>query len=144
MDLQSLMAGVQIFLLAGIPALLGMICHEVAHGFVAWRLGDPTAKLMGRLTLNPIKHIDPTGLGVFIFTAVASALGGTRFIFGWAKPVPVQSRYFSNPRLGMLFVAVAGPLTNFMLALLCAFFLRMVMGTLMMGEIGRASCRERV
>ncbi len=128
MDLQGIMAGVETFLLAAIPALIGMMCHEVAHGWVAFRLGDPTAKLMGRLSLNPIKHIDPMGLLMFIFTAMY-----TRFIFGWAKPVPVQSRYFANQRTGMMLVAVAGPLTNFVLALLSAFALRMVMGTFSYG-----------
>lgn len=128
MNFDGIMAGMETFLFAAIPALLGMICHEVAHGWVAFRLGDPTAKLMGRLTLNPIKHIDPSGLMMFAFTALF-----TRFIFGWAKPVPVQSRYFANQRTGMMLVAVAGPLTNIILALLCAFALRMVIGSLPYG-----------
>lgn len=128
MTLEAIMAGVEIFLLAVIPALLGMMCHEVAHGWVAWRLGDPTAKSMGRLTLNPLKHIDPMGLLMFVFTALY-----TRFIFGWAKPVPVQPRYFANQRTGMMLVAVAGPLTNILLALISVFLLRIVMGTFSYG-----------
>lgn len=128
MDIQAIMAAVETFLLAAVPALLGMIFHEVAHGWVAWRLGDPTAKLMGRLTLNPIKHIDPMGLGVFALTAATAAY--TRLIFGWAKPVPVQPRYFANQRTGMMLVAMAGPLTNFMLALICAFLLRLTLGSM--------------
>ena len=107
------------FGLALVPALFGIICHEVAHGWVAYKLGDPTAKYLGRLTLNPIKHIDPVGLGVFALTALL-----TPFAIGWAKPVPVQSRYFKRPREGMVFVALAGPVTNLLVALLCAVILK--------------------
>lgn len=109
-----------IFGLAFVPALFGIICHEVAHGWAAYRLGDPTAKLLGRLTLNPIKHIDPMGLGVFAFTALFSP-----FIIGWAKPVPVQARYFHRPRQGMMLVSFAGPLTNFLVAGLCALIVKL-------------------
>ncbi|MDM8216248.1 site-2 protease family protein [Desulfovibrio piger] len=94
-----------------IPALLGIILHEVAHGWVANKLGDPTARFMGRLTLNPLPHIDPLGLAVFVLT---SMLGG--FVFGWAKPVPVDPRYFRNPLKGMMLVALAGPGVNLLLA----------------------------
>ena len=114
--------GLQTFGLAIVPALFGIICHEVAHGWVAYKQGDPTAKMLGRLTLNPIKHIDPVGLGVFAITA----LSRSPFIFGWAKPVPVQSGYFKSPRKGMLLVALAGPTANFLVALLCAFLLKLV------------------
>ena len=107
------------FGLALVPALFGIICHEVAHGWVAYKLGDPTAKYLGRLTLTPIKHIDPVGLGVFALTALL-----TPFAIGWAKPVPVQSRYFKRPREGMVFVALAGPVTNLLVALLCAVILK--------------------
>lgn len=103
-----------------IPALLGIILHEVAHGWVADRLGDPTARFMGRLTINPLPHIDPLGLAVFILT---SALGG--FVFGWARPVPVNPRNFKkNPVKGMMLVALAGPLTNVLLAVIMAVALR--------------------
>lgn len=101
-----------------LPALLGIILHEVAHGWVADRLGDHTARFMGRLTLNPLPHIDPLGLAVFILT---SALGG--FVFGWAKPVPVNPRNFRNPLKGMMLVALAGPGTNVLLAFLMALLL---------------------
>lgn len=97
---------------AFVPMLLGIICHEVAHGWAAWKMGDPTAKYQGRLTLNPISHFDPTGSLLFVLTALTSP-----FILGWAKPVPVEPRYFRNPRQGMMLVAFAGPLTNFLLAL---------------------------
>lgn len=96
-----------------LPMLLGMIVHEVSHGLAARRLGDPTASMLGRLTLNPIPHIDPLGLLCFVFT---SLLGG--FIFGWAKPVPVNPRYFRKPARDMMLVALAGPGSNFLLALL--------------------------
>ena len=97
---------------AFIPMLLGMVLHELAHGYTAYRLGDPTAKLQGRLTLNPVAHLDMTGSLLFLFTALASPI-----IFGWAKPVQVQPRYFRNPRKGMMLVSVAGPAANFALAL---------------------------
>lgn len=97
-----------------IPALLGIILHEVAHGWVARRCGDPTAEAMGRLTLNPLPHIDPMGLAVFGLTSLTGS-----FVFGWAKPVPVDPRYFHHPRRDMMLVALAGPMTNFLLA--CAF-----------------------
>ena len=116
---QNISLGLITFGLALVPALFGIICHEVAHGWVAYKLGDPTAKYLGRLTLNPIKHIDPVGLGVFALTALL-----TPFAIGWAKPVPVQSRYFKRPREGMVFVALAGPVTNLLVALLCAVILK--------------------
>lgn len=102
--------------------LMGVVCHEVAHGYVAYRLGDPTAKSAGRLTLNPIRHLDPVGSVVFII----SALGGMGF--GWAKPVPVDYRYFKNLRLGMRLVSVAGPATNLILAVLFVILLKIFVG----------------
>ena len=106
--------------LAFVPALFGIVCHEVAHGWAAYKLGDPTAKYLGRLTLNPIRHIDPMGLAVLILTAIASPV-----TIGWAKPVPVQSRYFKHPREGMVFVALAGPMANLLVALLCGLILKL-------------------
>jgi Zn-dependent protease len=96
----------QIVILAP-PLLFSITCHEVAHGYVAARLGDPTARLAGRLTLNPIKHLDPMGVLAFLLTRM----------IGWAKPVPVDPRYFKNPAKGMMLVSIAGPLTNFILAI---------------------------
>jgi Zn-dependent protease len=92
-------------LISVIPALICITFHEVSHGFVAYRLGDDTAKAAGRLTLNPIKHIDVFGL---IMMAV--------FGFGWAKPVPVDMRRFKNPKRGMALTAFAGPASNILLA----------------------------
>ncbi|WP_243439731.1 site-2 protease family protein [Fundidesulfovibrio soli] len=88
------------------PMLMAVTFHEVSHGVAAAALGDPTARLAGRLTLNPLKHLDPVGLLVFVITQM----------IGWAKPVPVDSRYFRNPRTGMMIVSVAGPAANFLLA----------------------------
>jgi Zn-dependent protease len=122
MGSQDFLLGLQTFGLAVLPALFGIICHEVAHGFVACKLGDPTAKLSGRLTLNPLPHMDPLGFGVFALTA----LSPSPIVFGWAKPVPVQPRHFRFPRQGMLLVSLAGPLANILVALLCAGLLRLM------------------
>ncbi len=97
------------FLLLAPPFLLALTFHELAHGYVAWRLGDPTAKDAGRLTMNPIKHIDIFGAIAFIIMKI-----------GWAKPVPVNPSYFRNPHQGMLLVALAGPGTNLLLAVVSA------------------------
>lgn len=86
-------------------ALLCITFHELSHGFVAYHLGDPTAKNMGRLTLNPIKHIDPVGLVMMIVVKV-----------GWAKPVPVDMRHFKRPKRDMAITALAGPVSNFIMA----------------------------
>lgn len=118
--LQDISSGLVTFGLAFVPALFGIICHEVAHGYTAYRMGDPTAKSLGRLTLNPIKHIDPVGFGVFAFTALTMP-----FVIGWAKPVPVQPMYFRRPRQGMMLVSFAGPLTNFLVAFLCALIVKL-------------------
>lgn len=95
---------VRISILA-VPLLLGLTCHELAHGVVALALGDPTAKLAGRLTMNPLRHLDPMGAIAFILANI-----------GWAKPVPVNPGYFKRPRQDMMLVALAGPGANFLLA----------------------------
>jgi Zn-dependent protease len=96
-----------------LPLLLAVICHEVAHGYVAYRLGDRTAAALGRLTLNPLPHIDPVGTillpGVLLLT-------NAPFLFGYAKPVPVNWRNLKHPARDMVLVAAAGPATNFALA----------------------------
>jgi Zn-dependent protease len=96
-----------------VPALMAITCHEVSHGFVADKLGDNTARRMGRLTLNPIKHLDILGtLMVFIIG------------IGWAKPVPVNFSNLRNPKRDMIWVAAAGPITNFSIAILSAMLMR--------------------
>ncbi len=102
-----------------IAVFTAIVLHEVAHGYVAYRLGDPTAKTSGRLTLNPLAHVDPIGtILVPLSLAVLNLLtpGFNTPLFGWAKPVPINPRYFRNPFRGMLFVGLAGPGTNFVLA----------------------------
>ncbi len=102
-----------------VPILFAITLHEAAHGWVAYKLGDPTAKSLGRITLNPIKHIDPMGTVVVpLFLAMVSP-----FVMGWAKPVPVEPRYFKSPLLDMALVAVAGPASNFIMACLWAMFI---------------------
>lgn len=93
-----------------VPLLFTITCHEAAHGLVASLLGDPTAKLAGRLTLNPVRHIDPLGLMIMLIPPH----------IGWARPVPVDPSYFKDPRTGMLLVALAGPAANVAVAGLCA------------------------
>lgn len=95
--------------------LLALTIHEFAHGWIANRLGDPTARLQGRLTLNPVAHLDPIG-------TLAIVLIG----FGWAKPVPVDFRYLKQPRRDMMLIAAAGPVSNLLMAVVCAFSYRMV------------------
>jgi Zn-dependent protease len=99
------------------PILLAIILHEIAHGVVAGWLGDDTAKVAGRLTLNPIPHIDP--IGTIALPLVLTAVGSP-FLFGWAKPVPVDFRRLRNPKRDMIAVAAAGPCTNIVLALISA------------------------
>lgn len=101
-----------------LPLLFGITLHEVAHGWMAYRLGDPTAKMLGRITLNPVKHIDP--IGTLLVPAVLVYMGG--FLFGWAKPVPVSWRNLRHPRRDPILVAMAGPVAN----LLMAFFWALV------------------
>ena len=103
------------------PVLFAITLHEAAHGWVANKLGDPTAKKLGRITINPIKHIDPMGTVVVpLFLAMVSP-----FVMGWAKPVPVEPRYFKSPLLDMALVAVAGPVSNFFMACFWAMFIQL-------------------
>jgi Zn-dependent protease len=101
--------------------LASLTLHELAHAWVAWKLGDPTAKREGRLTLNPIAHLDPLGTLMFVLTALLAGLP-----FGWARPVPVVPRYFRRPKEGMAVVAAAGPAMNFVIALGCLAVIRHV------------------
>lgn len=101
-----------------IPVLIAITFHEAAHGFVAYRLGDDTAKQLGRVSFNPLKHIDP--FGTIILPGVL-LLSHSPFLFGYAKPVPVNFRNLNHPRLDMVWVALAGPATNIVLALAAGF-----------------------
>jgi Zn-dependent protease len=108
------------------PVIFAITLHEAAHGLVAYKLGDPTAKNLGRITANPIKHVDPVGtIVVPMVLAMVSPI-----IMGWAKPVPVEPRYFKSPLLDMALVAVAGPLSNFVMACGWALFI-VLMGSIL-------------
>ncbi len=106
---------VEVFLYL-IPIIIGSLTlHELAHGWTAYKLGDPPAKLLGRLSLTPIVHLDPLGTLMFLLSY------WTGFLFGWAKPVPVDlSNFRGHPQRKMVIVAAAGPATNFLNAILCA------------------------
>jgi len=104
------------FSIIAIPFFLGITCHEVAHGYVSYLLGDPTAKQAGRLTLNPLKHLDPIGTLTLIVTQ----------LIGWAKPVPINPSYYKDYRRGMLYVSLAGPMANFMVMLFFAVVLKIL------------------
>lgn len=97
-------------------ALIALTVHEYCHGYVAYRLGDPTARSLGRLSLNPLKHLDPIGAVLMIVCG-----------FGYAKPVPINPRYFKNPRKGMALTAAAGPLANLLLAFLGALLYQLTL-----------------
>lgn len=107
-----------------LPVLFAITLHEVAHGWAARALGDRTAEMLGRLSLNPIKHIDP--VGTIVVPAILLLMGG--FLFGWAKPVPVGMRNLRNPRRDMAIVAVAGPLANLVMAIAWGVLAKVAIG----------------
>lgn len=117
------MESIVIIIFSLVVLLFSVIIHELAHGSVALSLGDPTAKYAGRLTFNPLKHLDPFGsvlLPLFLFLVTA----GQGPVFGWTKPVPVNPYNFSDQKWGSLKVAIAGPLTNFLIATVFALLIR--------------------
>lgn len=119
---------VLIQLLLSIPViLLSLSCHEAAHGYIAYKLGDPTARNLGRLTLNPAKHLDPIG------TILMLTVG-----YGWAKPVPINTRNFKDPRKGMALSALAGPVSNFILALIGVFLYSLMLALLKVPTVASA------
>lgn len=104
------------------PVLIAITLHEAAHGYVAWRLGDDTAKRLGRVTFNPLRHVDPYGTIVI----PALLLAFSNFVFGWAKPVPVDFSRLERPRRDMVWVAAAGPAVNIALAAVSAALMHLV------------------
>ena len=98
------------YVFVALASLIALTVHEFSHGYIAYRLGDPTARAMGRLSLNPIKHLDPVGAICMIV-----------FRFGWARPVPIDPRYFKRPKRDFALCALAGPLSNLILAVLSGF-----------------------
>jgi Zn-dependent protease len=115
-------------LMVAIPVIFAITLHEAAHGYVANMLGDPTARMMGRITLNPIQHVDPIGtlavpFALFVFSRITNT---PLTLIGWAKPVPIDVRRLRNKRSSMAWVAAAGPASNFVMLLLWAILLRWV------------------
>lgn len=113
---------IQTIAVMAVPVILAITVHEVAHGWVAKQLGDSTADRMGRLTLNPIKHVDPIGT---ILVPVVLLITGAGFLFGWAKPVPVVFENLNNPKRDMAVVAVAGPAVNLLMALIWGVLMKL-------------------
>lgn len=113
---------IQVIAIIAVPIIIAITFHEAAHGFVAWRLGDDTAYRLGRVTFNPLKHIDP--IGTIVLPAILYL--STGFMFGYAKPVPVNFRRLNRPRRDMVLVAAAGPGINFLLAIASGILLHFV------------------
>jgi len=120
MNDHTLQQGLMTFLSSFLPLMAAMVFHEYAHGWMAKRWGDGTAEEAGRLTLNPVPHVDPVGT---ILLPMGMMLLGTGFLFGWAKPVPIDPRRFRHFRKGLFWVSAAGPLMNFIFALVSALVL---------------------
>src|SRR5918992_4750840 len=118
---------VQVIAIYAIPVVLAITLHEAAHGYVALRFGDRTAYTAGRVSLNPIRHIDPVGTVAFplVLLAIAKFFGSGALLFGWAKPVPVNFGNLRHPKRDMLWVAAAGPLANLAMALFWALMLKL-------------------
>ena len=122
--MDSFYHAIQTICVYAIPLIFAITLHESAHGWAAGRLGDPTATMLGRVTINPIPHIDPIGT-IAVPGALMSALtGGGGLLFGWAKPVPINPRYFRNPLKAMTITAAAGPLSNLLQMIFWALLLK--------------------
>lgn len=111
-------------IVSAFPILIAITFHELSHGFVANKLGDPTAKMMGRLTLNPLAHIDP--IGTILMPLMLIILTNGQFVFGYAKPVPINPMNFKNPKKDMAISASAGPITNIVLSILSIIILKFI------------------
>jgi Zn-dependent protease len=120
-------------IVVAIMLLVGLPVHEFSHALAAYRLGDGTAKMFGRLTLNPIVHFDPVGGTLLALTFIGSAASGAPIGFGWAKPTPVNPMNLEGGSRGEALVAAAGPLSNFVLAAIAALPLRFILATDMVG-----------
>jgi len=114
---------IQTLLLAALPVMFAITLHEAAHGYAARHFGDPTAHLAGRISLNPLRHIDP--VGTLLIPIAILLLSGGDFLFGWAKPVPVDFSRLRQPKRDMLWVAGAGPAANFFMACFWALMLKL-------------------
>jgi len=137
-DINQMMQGLAV---GAIPVLFAITLHEVAHGMAARHFGDRTAEMLGRLSLNPLKHIDP--VGTIVVPAILFMTGG--FLFGWAKPVPVAFGNLRNPKKDMIFVALAGPAANILMGIAWALILKLVflfgMQAAVVGEFLISMCR---
>lgn len=124
--MDSFYHAIQTICVYAIPLIFAITLHESAHGWAAGRLGDPTATMLGRVTINPIPHIDPIGTiavpGAFLL--MSALTGGGGLLFGWAKPVPINPRYFRNPLKAMTITAAAGPLSNLLQMIFWALLLK--------------------
>lgn len=121
------MDGVPLLIFEILVLFFSVIVHEISHGVTAERLGDPTARLAGRITLNPLKHIDPFGSVILpLLLALPALFGQPAFIFGWAKPVPYNPNVLKNPRSGAGQIAAAGPISNILLAIVFGLMVRTI------------------
>lgn len=119
------MDSIVIFIFELVVLIFSVMIHEISHGFVAERLGDPTARMAGRLTLNPLKHIDPFGSIILpLLLAIPALFGQSPILFGWAKPVPYNPLNLKDPKKGAGFIAAAGPISNLSLALAFGIVIR--------------------
>ncbi len=121
MDFSSILRQLAIYAL---PVLIAITFHELSHGFIANKLGDPTAKMMGRLTINPLAHIDP--VGTILMPMLLLIFTNGQFVFGYAKPVPINPMNFKNPKRDMAISAAGGPMTNVLLAVVSLLILKFV------------------